>query len=124
MGVGAESVMITGPIFFCSTIVQADNDIKRSSPLSSAGVLSSEGLCSSHLALLRQLTSALLPTAPARLCKSSASLLRMHSRFTQTRSTHRTHGPRAVTLLQTVTSAYAQMPSSRWSSLMKSGQAL
>ena len=50
--------------------------------------------------------------------------LRMHSRFTQTRSTHRTHGPRAVTLLQTVTSAYALMPSSRWSSLMKSGQAL
>jgi len=32
--------------------------IKRSSPLISAGVLSSEGLCSSHLALSRQLTSA------------------------------------------------------------------
>ena len=69
MGVGAESVMITGPIFFCGRIVQADNDIKRSSPLISAGVLSSEGLCSSHLALLRQLTSALFPTAPARLCE-------------------------------------------------------
>ena len=41
---------------------------KRSSPLISAGVLSSEGLCSSHLALLRQVTSALFPTAPARLC--------------------------------------------------------
>ena len=39
--------------------------------------------------------------------------------FTQTRSTYRTHGPRTVTLLQTVTSACALMPSSRWSSLMK-----
>lgn len=43
--------------------------IKRSSPLISAWSLSSEGLCSSHLALLRQLTSALFPTAPARLCE-------------------------------------------------------
>ena len=44
---------------------------KRSSPLISAGVLSSEGLCSSHLALLRQLTSALIATHGATLYKSS-----------------------------------------------------
>ena len=44
---------------------------KRSSPLISAGVLSSEGLCCSHLALLRQLTSALIATHGATLYKSS-----------------------------------------------------
>ena len=41
---------------------------KRSSPLSSTRALSSEGLCCSYMALLRQVTSALLPTAPTRLC--------------------------------------------------------
>ena len=89
--------------------------IKRSSPLISAVVQSSEGLCYGILGSLRQETSALLPTAPARLCKSSASLLRMHSRFTQTRSTYRTDGPRAVTFVPNVTlpTHDAQL---RWSS--------
>ena len=42
--------------------MQAGNDIKRSSPLSSAGVLSSEGLCYGILGSLRQETSALIAT--------------------------------------------------------------
>ena len=44
--------------------------IKRSSLLISAGVLRSEGLCSNHLALLRQVTSALIATHGATLYKS------------------------------------------------------
>ena len=75
---------------------------KRSSPLISAGVLSSEGLCSSHLALSRQLTSALFPTAPARLLQSFRLRFACTPASQQTRSTYRTDGPRAATFLQNV----------------------
>ena len=89
---------------------------KRSSPLISTRALSSEGLCSSHLALLRQLTSALFPTSPARLLQSFRLRFACTPASQQTRSTYRTYGPRAATFFQNV----AFIPRT----LMKSGQAL
>ena len=65
-------------------------------------MLSSEGLCSSHLALLRQLTSALFPTAPARLLQSFRFRFAYTPASQQTRSTYRTDGPRAATFFQNV----------------------
>ena len=65
-------------------------------------MLSSEGLCSSHLALLRQLTSALFPTAPARLLQSFRLRFACTPASQQTRSTYRTDGPRSATFFQNV----------------------
>ena len=59
-------------------------------------------MCSSHLALLRQLTSALFPTAPARLLQSFRLRFACTPASQQTRSTYRTDGPRAATFFQNV----------------------
>ena len=57
MNLGLVLLRCWPEVLLCADVVRVGNDIKRSSPLISAGVLSSEGLCSSQLALLRQLTS-------------------------------------------------------------------
>ena len=60
MNLGSVSLRCWPEVLLCADVVQVGNDIKRSSPLISAGILSLEGLCCSHLALLRQVTSALI----------------------------------------------------------------
>ena len=94
---------------------------KRSSPLISAGVLSSEGLCSSHLAQLRQLTSALFPTAPARLLQSFRLRFACTPASQQTRSTYRTDGPRAATFFQNVAFYPSHFNEKRSSPLISAG---
>ena len=100
---GSVSLRCWPEVLLCGVAERAGNDIKRSNPLSSARALSSEGLVLRHSWLLAPRNLRSNCHAPARLCKSSASLLRMHSRFTQTRSTYRTNGPRAVTFVPNVT---------------------
>ena len=94
---------------------------KRSSPLISAWSLSSEGLCSSHLALLRQLTSALFPTAPARLLQIFRLRFACTPASQQTRSTYRTDGPRAATFLQNVAFFPSHFNEKRSSPLISAG---
>ena len=94
---------------------------KRSSPLISAGVLSSEGLCCSHLALLRQLTSALFPTAPARLLQSFRLRYACTPASQQTRSSQRTDGPRAATFFQNVAFYPSHFNEKRSSPLISAG---
>ena len=51
---GSVSLRCWPEVLLCGVVVRAGNDIIRSSPLSSAGVLSSEGLCYGILGSLRQ----------------------------------------------------------------------
>ena len=118
---GSVSLRCWPEVLLCGVAERAGYDIKRSNPLSSAMTLSSEGLVLRHS----------WPRAPRNLRsiahrtgETVAKLpltLRMHSRFTQTRSICRTDGPRAATFLQNVAFFPSHFNEKRSSPLISAG---